>query len=95
MKNVGDQANNQPKRWWWPIAIIAAALLVWGGMFALGAYLDLGSERPDDGNFRGWQKGLIVMGCTLAFLAFWGAALWNRGRRLRNRRSADARRSER
>jgi hypothetical protein len=29
---------------------------------------------------------LIVMGCTLGFLAFWGLALWNRSRRLRRSR---------
>ncbi|MEX2171370.1 MAG: hypothetical protein WD851_18770 [Pirellulales bacterium] len=69
--------------WWWPLGLIAAGLLVWGALFALGAYLDLGSERPDENSSRDWQKGLIVLGCTLGFLAFWGIALWNRSRRMR------------
>jgi hypothetical protein len=85
--DVRDPANRQTTKWWWPIAVIAVALLVWGAMFALGAYLDLGSERPREGNARGLLKGLIVMGCTLAFLAFWGLALWNRSRRLKKSRS--------
>lgn len=68
---------------WLPLAIIAGGLLLWGGMFALGAYLELGSERPAQDSTRALQKGLITIGCTLAFLAFWGIALWNRNRRLR------------
>ena len=87
MMDVRNQANHQTTKWW-SIAVIAAALLVWGAMFALGAYLDLGSERPDEGNGRGWLKGLIVMGCTLAFLALWGLALWNRSRRLKQLRNS-------
>lgn len=87
---MGDKLNDEPARRWWPIALIAIVLLVWGGMFALGAYLELGSERPDRDGSRAWQKGLIVMGCTLAFLAFWGLALWGRSRRMKNPRSIKA-----
>jgi hypothetical protein len=79
-------ADNSPKRKlyrWLPLAIIAGGLLLWGGMFALGAYLELGSERPAEDSSRALLKGLITIGCTLAFLAFWGIALWNRSRRLR------------
>ena len=80
---MSEDSNNAPARWRWPIALIAVGLLVWGSLFALGAYLDLGSQRLDDNSGRDWMKGLIVLGCTLAFLAFWGLLLWNRSRRLR------------
>src|SRR5262245_36057938 len=52
---------------------IMVALLVWGGYLALGAI-----RAP--GNHATW-RGLIVFGCTLAFLAIWAAALAVRKRR--------------
>lgn len=70
----------------WVLALIAAGLLVWGCLFALGVFLDLGSARPETDRTLGIEKGLIVLGCTLAFLGFWGLALWNRGRRLRRKK---------
>jgi hypothetical protein len=51
--------------------------LLWAGMFALGAYLEPGADRPT----HDIRKPLIVMGFMGAFLAFWGTALWLRSRR--------------
>ena len=46
---------------------IMVALLVWGGYLAIGAV-----RSP--GNHATW-RGLIVFGCTIAFLGFWAGAL--------------------
>jgi membrane protein DedA with SNARE-associated domain len=62
---------------WLPLAALAGALLVWAGLFALGAYLELGTDQPH----RDYRKPLIIMGAMLAFLSFWGIALWLRKRR--------------
>jgi len=55
------------------IALIMAAVVVWGTFLAVGAWL----------SSHDWRRPAITMGCVLAFLAFWGAALarrkWNRG----------------
>jgi hypothetical protein len=67
----------ETRKKWLPIAILAAALLLWAGMFALGAYLEPGADRPT----HDVRKPLIVMGFMSAFLAFWGTALWLRSRR--------------
>jgi hypothetical protein len=53
---------------------IMVGLLVWGGYLALGAI-----RAP--GNHATW-RGLIVFGCTLAFLGLWAAALAVRKRRI-------------
>jgi hypothetical protein len=52
---------------------IMVALLVWGGYLAIGAV-----RAP--GNHATW-RGLIVFGCTIAFLGFWMAALAMRRKR--------------
>jgi hypothetical protein len=62
---------------WLPLAILATALIVWAGLFAAGAYLNLGADRPR----HDVRKPLIILGCMAGFLAFWGAALWLRARR--------------
>lgn len=49
---------------------IVVGLLVWGGLLALGATLN------DENTGMGLMKGLLVGGCTLGFLGFWGAMLW-------------------
>jgi protein-S-isoprenylcysteine O-methyltransferase Ste14 len=55
------------------IHAIMVAILVWGG------YLTLGAIRAP-GNHAAW-RGLIVFGCTLAFLGLWVVALaFRRGR---------------
>ena len=62
---------------WLPFAILAAALVVWAGAFALGAYLEPSADQP----VRYVRKPLIIMGTMAAFLTFWGVALWRRTRR--------------
>ena len=57
------------------ILAIMAALLLWGGYLAIGAI-----RAP--GNHATW-RGLIVFGCTLAFLGVWACALAVRRARLR------------
>jgi hypothetical protein len=56
---------------WLPLAILAAALLIWGALFALGTYLEPGVDNPK----HDIRKPLIIFGGMLLFLAFWGAAL--------------------
>lgn len=55
------------------IRLIMAALLVWGGLHGLGAYL----YNSD------WRKPLIVYACLLGFLGLWWLMLFLRDRRLR------------
>jgi membrane protein DedA with SNARE-associated domain len=67
----------ETRKKWLPLATLAAALLVWAAMFALGAYLEPGADQPR----HDFRKPLIVMACMGGFLAFWGIALWRRSRR--------------
>ena len=48
----------ETRKKWLPFAILAVALLLWAGMFALGAYLELGADKPR----HDLRKPLIVMG---------------------------------
>jgi hypothetical protein len=68
-----DKSRNN----WLPLAILAAALIVWAGLLALGAFFELGADRPR----HDFRKPLFVLGAMAAFLAVWGLALWVRGRR--------------
>jgi len=70
-----------PRNSWLPIALLAAALAIWAGLFAAGAYLNLGADRPQ----HDLRKPLIILGCMAGFLAVWGAALWLRARRQRRK----------
>jgi len=67
----------ETRKKWLPLAILAVALLLWAGMFALGAYLEPSADKPE----HDWRKPLIVMGSMAAFLTFWGVSLWRRERR--------------
>lgn len=67
----------ETRKKWLPLAILAVALLVWASVFALGAYLEPSADKP----VHDWRKPLVVMGSMLAFLSFWGIALWRRSRR--------------
>jgi hypothetical protein len=71
--------NSDERSRWRPLAILAAALILWAGGLALGAYLQLGADRPQ----HDIRRALIVIGCMAAFLGVWGLALWLRARRLR------------
>jgi hypothetical protein len=62
---------------WLPIVLLATALVAWAGLFAAGAYLNLGADRPQ----HDLRKPLIILGSMATFLTFWGAALWLRARR--------------
>lgn len=69
--------NDQPRKNWLPFVVLAVALVVWAGLFALGSYLEWGADQPR----HDLRKPLIVLGTMAAFLAFWGLALWFRSRR--------------
>ena len=69
--------DTETRKKWLPLALLAAALVVWAGWFALGAYLEPSADQPR----HDWRKPLIVLACMAAFLAFWGVALWRRSRR--------------
>jgi hypothetical protein len=56
---------------------VVGAIAAWGLMLGLGSYLGLDPATPD----RDLRRFAIVTGCVGAFLAFWGAAFWLRGRR--------------
>jgi hypothetical protein len=71
--------DQEPRKIWLPMAILAAALVLWAGMLALGAFLQLGSDQPQ----HDWRRALIVGGCMAGFLGVWGLALWLRFRRTR------------
>jgi membrane protein DedA with SNARE-associated domain len=65
---------------WLPLAILAVALLIWAGLFAAGAYLELGADAPQND----LRKPLIIMGAMATFLSLWGLALWMRKRRIKD-----------
>lgn len=70
-QSPSTDSSNAPR--WRLIALIAVGLFVWGVYHAVGAYrLNHNILRP-----------VVVMACTLGFLAFWGIMLLSRARRLR------------
>ena len=74
-----DQNQN-----WLPIALIAGAMVVWGGVLGLGAYwAPSGVEAGAD-----FRKFLVLAATTAGFLLFWAAALRARQRRLDAERDA-------
>lgn len=62
----------------WVLPAICLALVLWGIVVAVGAYLGGVRFGYNPG------RGLIVAGAVLAFLALWGGLLFVRGGR-RNR----------
>lgn len=82
---VGEGVSNlislmKPNKPWLPLAVLAVALLLWAALFAAGAYLELGADKPR----HDLRKPVMVMGAMAIFLSLWGLALWTRARR-RNR----------
>jgi hypothetical protein len=65
------------KNKWLPLAILAAALVAWTILLALGAFLELGADQPR----HDYRKPLYVLGSMAVFLSVWGLALWVRTRR--------------
>jgi len=69
--------NNNTRRMWLPLGVLAVALVIWAGLFAAGAYLQPGADQPR----HDLRKPIIIMSAMLTFLALWGIALWSRSRR--------------
>jgi len=71
---------------WLPIFLIAGALVAWGTVLGVGAYLaPVGKEAGAD-----WRKFLVLAATTGGFLLLWGLALASRAAKLRRqRRSKD------
>jgi hypothetical protein len=69
--------NDQQRKRWLPLLLLASALVIWASLLALGAALQLGDEpRPADA-----IKAIAILGGMCVFLAAWAAALWFRARR--------------
>jgi len=66
---------------WLPLVILLLALVIWAGLFALGAYLELGADSPR----RDFRKPLVVMATMAAFLSAWWLLLWKRAGRQRRK----------
>jgi hypothetical protein len=64
---------------WLPLVVLAAALIIWAGLFAVGSYLELSADQPR----HDLRKPLIILASMLTFLSLWGLALWLRKRRTR------------
>lgn len=69
--------NDNIRKMWLPLGVLAVALVIWAGLFAVGAYLQLGADHPK----HDLRKPIIIMGAMFAFLALWGIALWRRSQR--------------
>lgn len=70
--------GNSPAKKWRPLALLAVALVAWAALFAAGAYFEIGVDTPR----HDIRKPLIILGCMLGFLSFWGLALWWRAQRI-------------
>ena len=68
MPEPADETQNKAILW-----KIALGLLIWGAALSLGAFLFR--------NEHDVRKPLIIMGCVVGFLGFWGVMLWQRQRR--------------
>ena len=68
--------QKQLRKQWLPLLLLGLALVIWAGLFALGAYLELGADTPR----HDYRKPLVVLATMALFLGAWGALLWKRGR---------------
>jgi hypothetical protein len=73
--------NLSQRKKWLPLALLAAALVVWAALLALGAFLELGADQPR----HDLRKPMLVGGAMAAFLTMWGLALWMQRRRKREK----------
>jgi hypothetical protein len=64
---------------WLPLMLLGLALVIWAGLFAVGAYLELGADSPR----RDLRKPLVVLATMALFLGAWGLLLWKRAGRRR------------
>jgi 4-amino-4-deoxy-L-arabinose transferase-like glycosyltransferase len=64
-----------------PLLILGLALVAWAGLFALGAYLELGADRPR----YDFRKPIVVLATMALFLGAWGLLLWKRAGRVRRK----------
>ena len=71
------------------LAAVMGGLAAWGGLLSLGAYLGLDAQTPS----YDIRRLLVVAGVTAGILAFWGAALLARARRLRRNKVEQERRA--
>ncbi len=65
---------------WLPIFLIAGALVAWGTLLGVGAYL-APSGKAAGADYR---KFLVIAATTGGFLLFWGLALASRAAKLRS-----------
>jgi hypothetical protein len=72
-----DCMDRDSKNKWVPLVVLAAALIVWTILLALGAFLELGADQPR----HDYRKPVYVLGSMGVFLSIWGLALWARTRR--------------
>jgi membrane protein DedA with SNARE-associated domain len=70
------------------LAAVMGGLAAWGGLLSVGAYLGLDAQTPS----YDIRRLLVVAGVTAGILAFWGAALLARARRLRRKKEERERR---
>ncbi|MEX0611146.1 MAG: hypothetical protein WD738_10585 [Pirellulales bacterium] len=73
--------NSTAPKSWLPFLLLAAALVVWAALFALGAFLERGADQPR----HDLRKPLVILGTMATFLAVWGLALWLRSRKIRHK----------
>ncbi len=73
--------NSNPSQNRFVLVILGLALVVWAGLFALGAYLELGADRPR----YDIRKPMVVLGTMALFLGAWGLLLWKRAGRFRRK----------
>jgi hypothetical protein len=74
--------ESETRKKWLPLAILAGALVLWAGLFAIGAYLQPGDDNPQ----HDLRKPLIILGSMAIFLALWGLALWARARKTKEKK---------